>query len=93
MTLDQRALEVAERWFRAKLRGDTAVFEFEFELFTAMADRQVARGDFYIPRELPGPSYVDPFADMNPTTLPPPSSGAQRDLIQLSKGSIPPKRR
>lgn len=91
MTLDQRALEEAERWFRAKLRG-AELRESDHDLFSVMAERQVARGEFYIPVEAPGPAFIDPFIDMMPTTLPPPSSGAHRDLIQMSKATVPPKR-
>jgi hypothetical protein len=92
MTLDQRALQEAERWFRSKLRGATPLLEYEFDLFSAMAERENARGEFYVPVEALGPAFVDPFSDMMPTTLPPPSSGAHRDLIKLSKATLPPKR-
>jgi len=90
MTLDQRALHEAERWFRGKLRGTTQLLDYEYDLFTALAERQTARGDFYVPVDTPGPEFIDPFVDMMPTTLPPPSSGAHKDLIQLSKASAPP---
>lgn len=93
MTLDQRALQEAERWFRAKLRGATALLEHEHDLFAVMAERESARRDFYLPRESSGPAFIDPFIDMMPTTLPPPSSGAHKDLIKMSKASMPPKKR
>jgi hypothetical protein len=92
MTVDERALYEAERWFRAKLRGDSALVESEIGLFTVMAERQVASTDFYIPREPSTQGYLDPFADSPLITLPPPSSAAQRDWIQLSKASLRPRR-
>lgn len=91
-TLDQRALDEAERWFRAKLRG-APLHETDYELFSALAERQNARGEIYIPAEAPSPPVTDPLADMPPTTLPPPSSGALRELIQLSKATTPPPKR
>jgi hypothetical protein len=94
MTLDQRALEEAERWLRAKLRGTTPLLPHEFDLFSALAERQNARGEFYLPVDTPGPAFIDAFVDMMPTTLPPPSSGAHRDLIQMSRVPVPaPKRK
>lgn len=93
MTLDQSALHAAERWFRAKLRGVTALHEYEHDLFSTLAERQNARGEFYIPVDTPGPAFIDPFVGMMPTTLPPPSSGAHRDLIQMSKVTVPPPKK
>jgi len=93
MTLDQRTLQEAERWFRGKLRGTTELLEYEHDLFSVLAEREHARGEYFMPKESPGPTFIDPFVDMMPTTLPPPSSGAHRDLIKMSKASVPPKKR
>ena len=92
MTVDEKALQEAERWFREKLRGTTALLEYEYGLFAAMAEREYARGEFHVPKERHESPFVDPFADMTPATLPPPNSCAQRDLIQMSKATVPPKR-
>lgn len=90
--LDWKVLEEAERWFRAKLRGGP-LHEADYDLFSALAERDCARGDFYLPIERPERTYADPFADMSPTTLPPPNSGVHRDLIQMSKATTPPPKR
>lgn len=85
---DERVLRVAERWFRSKLRGDTVLLEHELDLFEALASRQDAGHDVYVPKD---PSVRVVRADeVMSTTLPPPSSGAHANLIQQSKASFPP---
>jgi hypothetical protein len=91
MTMDQRALDEMELWFRALLRGDTEIQHAGISLFKVMAERQNAGPlDTYLPRTTrisipPGRRTSRPATSTArlPVTLQPPAE-AQRELIRLT---------
>lgn len=90
MTTDEIVLHEAERWFRSKLRNESALLGFEERLFSAIAGHQMGKAEAYTPRERPPDNLsalvlrtVDPL----PTTMPPPPD-IQRELLRVSRVEI-----
>lgn len=85
MTLEERTLYEAERWFRSFLRGDRFLEERDVPLFSIMAERQNARDEVYLPRDPGFQPRLERLSEDLPTTLPPPSSGAQQEWIRITR--------
>ena len=49
--VNERVLHEVERWFRAKLRGETTLYPHEVSLFKALAERRNATEDLYTSRD------------------------------------------
>lgn len=81
----------AEGWFRALLRGASVRLRpHETALFTALAERQNARGNIYVQRDLTPPA--EPLIPIPETSVGPvatttlrPSATKMRGLIERSK--------
>ena len=83
---NDRVLYEAERWFRAKLRGETVLHTHEVALFKAMAELRNAREDVYVSRdgETLRPSTRASESERLPTTRPPPPN-SQEELLRVSR--------
>lgn len=88
MSPDEKVLHEAERWFRALLRASTVSLRpHEFALFTAIAERQNARGSIYVPKD---PAAVAaelgmPAFSVEVSTTLRPSPTKMKGLIERSK--------
>lgn len=92
--MNDKVLYEVERWFRAKLRGDTLIHSHEVELFRALAEWQNERADAYLPRATAAPRSPirAPTSDVLSTTILPPPD-VQAELVRISKGPVGPGRR
>lgn len=90
--MNERVLYEAERWFRAKLRGETPLHPHEADLFRALVERQNSRVDTYLSKETvtlrpPRPTEPEQLA----ATMPPPPH-VHEELLRISKGAVGPTR-
>lgn len=82
----EKVLYEVERWFRAKLRGETILSSHDVALFRALAELRNAREDLYVSKdgETLRPSCRASELEKLPTTRPPPPD-SHEELLRISR--------